>query len=529
MFDAAQLDQLFPFRLEVDAELRVSAVGPVLARLLPNVTEGSLLRDHFRLLRPRLELNAANLVARPRSLYVLQADTVALKGQVFHDLKSGTLHYLATPWVREFAELGALGLSVSDYAVHDGTVDYLLALQLRSTSVDELTDLAEDLKRTQQQLLQAGKLAALGQLAGEVAHELNNPLLAVVMNAELLREDIRGYPELSGSRDRLDNLQRACAECKTTVEKLLGFARRSPGRQVETDLGNVARAAVALLEGRLRAKAVNLEVDIPNSLPVLGDDTELQQVVVNLLLNASQVIADGGSVRLAAEVSDRVVKLSVSDDGGGIDDADLPYIFEPFFTTKPAGAGTGLGLVLSARIINEHGGSIDVEPNVGEGARFTLVLPAVVGSATAARLQAAAAESTALGAEASAQVGTVLLIDDETEFVLLPLAHTLRRAGYTVHATDDPEAALALAGEQEIHVVLIDQIMPAMRGLDLMAKLQRVSPRTLYVLMSGNLTPEDIARADQLDAFDCLAKPCSRAELIAVVRRARAAWLTRPS
>ncbi|MBI4913253.1 MAG: HAMP domain-containing protein [Acidobacteria bacterium] len=236
-------------------------------------------------------------------------------------------------------------------------------------------DMTRRLVETQRQLTQADKLASVGRLAAGIAHEINNPLTGVLSYASLLRKRLDADKE---SCEDLDVIVRETKRCRGIIRDLLDFARPTPPTRKPTDLNEVARRAIAVVMSQLALNQVQLALDLSPELPeVPADGNQVQQVLVNLLLNAADAIGpSGGTIRVSSRTAegDRFAELAVHDNGPGISEENLPRVFEPFFTTKGS-HGTGLGLAVSWGILEHHGGRLEVESPPGEGTCFTLRLP----------------------------------------------------------------------------------------------------------------------------------------------------------
>ncbi len=240
-------------------------------------------------------------------------------------------------------------------------------------------EMTRNLADTQRQLTQADKLASVGRLAAGVAHEINNPLTGVLSYASLLRK--RMDHDLPACED-LDVIVRETVRCRGIIRELLDFARPAAPARKPMDLNEVVRRSVSVVMTQLSLNQVNLSLDLTPELPtVQADPNQIQQVIVNLLLNAADAIgAGGGQIRAITRPgpSDDIEFL-LEDSGRGISAEDLPRIFEPFFTTK-GNHGTGLGLAVSWGIVEAHGGSLEVQSQSGKGTCFTLRLPTAAGA-----------------------------------------------------------------------------------------------------------------------------------------------------
>jgi signal transduction histidine kinase len=232
---------------------------------------------------------------------------------------------------------------------------------------------AEERGRLEGQLRHADRLATLGELGAGVAHEINEPLEGILGFAQLARR-APGLPAAAGPD--LDRVVSEALRARDIVRRLLLFARQAPSRRGPVELNAVVRGIQAFLEQRCRAAGVDLAVSLGRSAgTVIGDTTQLSQVVVNLAVNAVQAMPGGGRLSVATRGTRAVAVLAVEDTGTGMGPDVLARIFVPFFTTKPVGAGTGLGLPVVHGIVTAHGGAIAVDSAPGRGSRFTVTLP----------------------------------------------------------------------------------------------------------------------------------------------------------
>ncbi|HEX7552192.1 MAG TPA: ATP-binding protein [Geothrix sp.] len=237
-------------------------------------------------------------------------------------------------------------------------------------------DMTRNLADIHRQLAQADKLASVGRLAAGIAHEINNPLTGVLSYASLLRK--RMEHDVPACED-LDVIVRETVRCRGIIRGLLDFARPAAPARKPMDLNDVVRRAVSVVMTQLSLSKVTLSLDLAANLPtVSADANQIQQVVVNLLLNAADAIgAEGGNIRASTRSGPASsIEFLLQDSGHGIPAEDLPRIFEPFFTTK-GNHGTGLGLAVSWGIVEAHGGTLEVQSEVGTGTCFTLRLPTV--------------------------------------------------------------------------------------------------------------------------------------------------------
>jgi PAS domain S-box-containing protein len=379
-------------------------------------------------------------------------------------------------------------------------------------------------ERLEQRLRQAEKMEAVGRLAGGVAHDFNNVLAGVVAYGEMLFEET---PADSPLKRYAQNVLTAASRGRELVEQILAYSRSQRGKREPVDVANVVAETIELIRGSLPAN-IRLETGAQQSPQVvIGDATQLHQVVMNLCSNAIHAMSAGGTLRVmlqTAQVStERVlshgtvqpgcyVQLIVQDSGSGMDRATLSRVFEPFFTTKEIGQGTGLGLSLVYAIITDSGGAIDVKSAPRQGSTFTIYLAhADVALAVAG---AAAPPLPRGGGE------RVLLVDDEAP-LLAVTAEVLSRLGYEAVSFEDSHTALAAfeAAPGRFDVVLTDEVMPGLTGTGLARALRRHRPDLPIVLVSGYSGP--ILTQDALAAgvSELLTKPLQSRDIATTLAR----------
>ena len=313
----------------------------------------------------------------------------------------------------------------------------------------------------EEQLRQAQKMEAVGQLAGGIAHDFNNLLTVISGYGEIARRRIGAGP----GANELGEIQRAAERASELTRQLLAFARRQVLEPVALDVNEVAAGLVPMLS-RLIGETIEIAMlageDLP---PVLADRAQLEQVVINLAINARDAMPSGGTLAIETGMQDGLVRLAVSDTGTGIEPEVLERIFEPFYTTKAVGLGTGLGLATVHGIVTQSGGRVEVSSKPGIGSTFTVLLPAAPEDLPEGETQQA--ERPRLGGSE-----TLLLCEDE-EGVRRLVELVLTGAGYTVLSAETPEEAIRLADERhgEIAALLTDIVMPGMSGVELADRL----------------------------------------------------------
>lgn len=238
----------------------------------------------------------------------------------------------------------------------------------------ELKERESSLKKAQHALVQSEKMAAVGTLSAGLAHEVKNPLSAVLGYAQLSKRKLEQPEALKQHLDTIENETRRCNEI---IGNLMQFSRQEKGEHSRISVNEVVQKSIAIVDHQLSLKDVQIESDLAQDLPpVSGNANQLQQVLMNLMINAQQAIGEGGgTVDLATSIEGESVLITVSDTGPGIDEDVVAKIFEPFYTTKPAGQGTGLGLSVTYGIIQDHGGDISVKRADSGGAKFVIELP----------------------------------------------------------------------------------------------------------------------------------------------------------
>ncbi|MGN7800235.1 PAS domain-containing hybrid sensor histidine kinase/response regulator [Leifsonia sp. 22587] len=367
-------------------------------------------------------------------------------------------------------------------------------------------------RREQEQRIRTQRLESLGTLAGGIAHDLNNVLTPILMSVQLLRQD----EDDPRRRDMLDALDAAAQRGAAMIRQVLSFARGSQGRRAPVDVVALLRELARFCRETLPA-SIDLRVEAPDRLPsVSGDDTELFQVLVNLVTNARDAMPDGGTLFVRAGECDGSVRLEVSDSGHGMDDATAGRILEPFFTTKET--GTGLGLPTSAAIVKAHGGDLEVRTTPGEGTTIGFTLPAdgpTLGAAGGWPRREPAPDP------AAGRGRRVLVVDDEAAIGEL-VRQTLDQRGFVTEVAQGAEALELLEQGRSYDAVLTDVMMPGVQGDAIARRLAADHPQTAVVLMSGMLPGPGARAAVERDGAHFLAKPFTPAALLATLDAALA-------
>jgi two-component system NtrC family sensor kinase len=396
----------------------------------------------------------------------------------------------------------------------------------------QIRDLTEQ-QRMQNELLQAQKMEALGQLISGVAHELNNPLSAIIAFSQLLRTDERLPADLTHDAELL--VQEA-DRTRRIVQNLLDFARqRQPDKQ-PTALGPLIERTLELHAYALRAGRIEVRLLMPTDLPeVWADAAQIQQVLLNLTLNAIQAIRASGpggtitiSARTEAKADDRqrMVRVRVEDDGPGIAADVRPRVFEPFFTTKDVGQGTGLGLSVSYGIVSAHGGRLWFEPSDSGGAAFVMELPVAERAVAPVNGHGVAPRDR----EAHSAGGLILIVDDERS-IRETLRRAIHRAGHEVVVCPSGEEALEELANRTVDLLLLDHRMSQMDGTEVYLEAIAARPELTgrAMIMTGDTFNPKLTAFALEHGLRVIAKPFDLADLLADIDAELAAGARSPS
>ena len=373
------------------------------------------------------------------------------------------------------------------------------------------------------QLRQSQKLAAIGTLAGGIAHEFNNVLASIIGFTELTVDDV---PPESRAWHNLQKVLQAGLRAKQVVQQLLAFSRQSPPVRESVQLDQILREALTLLRASLPSTITLQYYGKPGGGQILADPAQMHQVVMHLGANAADAMRQTGgrlevsldTVHMLAEAADppylspgAYVRIRVRDTGCGMSPEVQERIFEPFFTTKEVGEGTGLGLATVHGIVSSHGGAITVSSRRGRGTTFTVYLP---------RWDRAPAPTTPAPVPLLQEQGCALMIDDEAMLVQLGCTQ-LKRLGYEAVGCTDSRVALDTfrAAPTRFDFVITDSTMPGMTGMTLARELQRLRPDLPVILCSGSHEGLDPERAAAQGIAAVLLKPWTPQELARTIQR----------
>jgi signal transduction histidine kinase/CheY-like chemotaxis protein len=441
------------------------------------------------------------------------------------DDQSGVLEQMALPWQENYQTL-EYRLQAQDGAYH-WIHDSFKMVRDRNGRPVEIVGACIDIterKLLEAQLLTAQKMEAVGRLAGGVAHDFNNLLMAIMGYGELLKTSLYQDDPLS---HYVEDILKATDRAASLTQQLLVFSRQ---QMIQTQLLNLNRVVADLEKMLRRLMGEHIDFQIvadPDLGMVKADPGQMAQIVMNLALNARDAMITGGRLTLETANIDfigrhqcrfdvvapgRYVRLTVRDNGTGIDTKTLDHIFEPFFTTKGPSRGTGLGLPVVYGIVKQNGGCIDVESQPGQGTVFTVYLPRSEGAAEQTKETMPLKEKLE-GSE------TILIVEDEVALRIL-LGRFFRLYGYHVLEARDGSEALMICQEHKgpIHIMLTDVVMPRMNGSELADHLVPLHPEMQVFFMSGYMD-RDLAPYGVLDPTKIIIpKPFRPLDLVKRVR-----------
>jgi PAS domain S-box-containing protein len=462
------------------------------------------------------------LEAIGKNLVVVPADRAVDSPHLLSRLRAGeTIEPFETERVRKDGTHFNVSLGYSPLRDADGTIHGVATFARDITEQVAARAREADLEA---RLRQSERLESVGLLAGGIAHDFNN-LLAIVLNYAAFIED--KLPDDAELRDDLLQIRRAAERGAVFTRQLLTFAHQRPVKVADLLLNELIPALQQMLR---RSIPESIAIDLrlaPDLWTIRADAGQLEQLLLNLVVNAGDAMPDGGTLLIetanarydgtaAAQLPNLApgpyVSVTVTDTGHGMTKEVLKHAFEPFFTTKPTGKGTGLGLATVYGITKQAGGNVSIYSEVGRGTSIRILLPAQL---DAARPIGSAVIEPPANTRAAHPDITILLVEDEPA-VRSAAVRILRKAGYTVIEADSPAAAIELArSETRITLLVTDMVMPGMSGRDLSQRLRADRPDLSVVYMSG-YSEELVKRDTELDG-PLLQKPFTRDSLLHIV------------
>jgi PAS domain S-box-containing protein len=386
-----------------------------------------------------------------------------------------------------------------------------------------ILDITEKLK-LERQLHQAQKMESIGTLTGGIAHDFNNILGIIVGNTELALDDV---PKWNSAHSSLEEIKKASLRAKSIVKQLLSFSRKADQQLQPIQIASVIKDALNFLRSTIPT-TINIHPDIQTTdETILADPTQINQIIMNLCINASQAMDQtGGDLTVTVEKltlddnsardypglkSGNHVKIMISDTGPGIDSKIIDQIFDPYFTTKEIGKGSGMGLAVVHGIVKSHSGAIAVDSSLGKGTKFSILFPL-------------ATEKPVVEAQANKDIPrgneTILFVDDEISIVKM-VKRMFERLGYKVETATTPQDALELfrSNPDHFNLVITDMTMPQMTGVKLSQKLMDIRKDIPIIVCTGYSKLVDEEKAKELGLAAYVMKPIDMQETAQTIRK----------
>ena len=440
--------------------------------------------------------NAAEAYAGINSLKAL----LTAFGIVFILIAMGSLMFMLRSFSRPVEVLTAAARRIADGDLNGSfTLERADEIGVLSKTLD---DMKMKLKSSYDLLLHSEKMALMGQVVAGIAHELNNPLTIVIGNIQLMMTRELNEKNVQSLTRIKDGAERA----SKIVKNLLTFARQEKPERKPTDVNLVLKKTLELRAYELKVSNIEVSTDLsPDLRDTMADPHQLQQVFLNLIVNAEQAMIEAhgkGLLRLSTRSEPGKILIFISDDGPGIPRENLQRIFEPFFTTKPVGKGTGLGLSICQAIIGEHGGRIDVESTVGRGTTFIIELPVQRWLPVQPPAEPAPARVPVVRRR------TVLVVEDEPQIRQL-FEDVIGGAGHIARTAADGRAALDLIDQQNFDLIISDVKMPELSGQEFYAALKRkgAALERRLIFVTGDLMNAETLRFVESSGCPWLSKP----------------------
>ncbi len=388
-------------------------------------------------------------------------------------------------------------------------VSFILSIENVSEREEKLSALSNKMGISEERMIHQQRLALIGQLATGAAHEINNPLAVISVKAQMLEKKVAEEDRERFIKVILDQTDRIA---KITTD-LMNFARPTKPKQESVSLRDILDQVESVISARISLRDIHFKDKVAKELPnIYVDAKQIEQVLINLVINARHAVEEGGKIEIDAEEKRNFVVLSVSDNGTGIKKENLPRIFDPFFTTKTEGKGTGLGLPISQRIVEINGGKITVESEEGKGTTFRVWLPIDQSPVLSELAHAYPARKT----EKAKRVRRILIVEDE-RFLREVLKENLTQEDIHVDAAEDGLAAIDYLKKNTYDIAILDLVMPRMNGVELIGWLRKNVPSLPIVVISAVASEEEAKKLFKLGVKKFMKKPFKIEEILKVV------------
>ncbi|MDH5297970.1 MAG: response regulator, partial [Desulfobulbaceae bacterium] len=381
----------------------------------------------------------------------------------------------------------------------------------------EMARTSRRMEESQRLLFHSHRLATVGRLAAGAAHEINNPLTIISLNIQILQR-LLGQQDNPVISERLKIIAGQEERIAKIVQDLMSFARPTQPKLAASAVPDIMNRVLAVIGDRVSMAKIKIENRLIDDLPpVMVDPLQIEQVFMNLLINANHAMPDGGTITLSGRSQGDTVEVDITDTGTGISQKNLSKIFDPFFTTKKEGEGTGLGLAVCHSIVEHNGGAMRVASREGEGTIFTIALP----HDKASRLRAMKADLEHGAATPSTRrqgKSRILVVDDE-KMLNDMLLESLRLEGYEADGAYDGVEAMQRLKAKNYQLVILDIRMPRKDGLEVLQFIRDEYPELKVLIITALATKEEIKNTVQLGAYACLKKPFRLDTVLETVRR----------
>ncbi len=400
-----------------------------------------------------------------------------------------------------------------------GIVERLLLESHLATQAEKLAETSRKMEENQRQLFHSHRLATVGQLAAGAAHEINNPLTIISLNIQIMMRLLEKSENSASIKERLQTISGQERRISKIIQDLMGFARPAEPKFESASLADIINKVLAVLGDRVSMTKIKVNSSLAPDLPmIMVDPLQVEQVFMNLLVNANHAMPDGGEISIKAIERNGTVETRIADTGTGIDAKNITKIFDPFFTTKKEGEGTGLGLAICNSIVEHNGGVLRVQSKLGKGTTFTVSLP--VDKASRLRVLKASIDEQKKMQQAKKQARQRILVIDDEYLLNDMLQEALKADGYEVDGAYDGVEGIGLLRYKKYDLILLDIRMPRKDGLEVLQFVREEYPNVKIVIITGLASKKEIQETVKMGAFACLKKPFLLEKVMETIKQA---------